>query len=142
MKKYSSDWNASKKPGKQRKYRYNAPLHKRRKLLSVTLSDELRKKYNTRNFPVRLGDKVKILRGDYKGKQGTVKTVDLKKLKVAINGIEKTKRDGTKVFPFIQPSNLMIIDLKIDDKLRQSALDRKKEPKKETKEKKDAKKTP
>ncbi len=136
MIRFSIFWKGSKKPGKQRKYRYNAPLHLRRKMMSVALSKELKKQYNLRNFPVRTGDKVKILRGDFKGKQGTVKSVDLKKLKVTINGVERTKRDGTKVFPLIDPSNLMIVELNLDDKERQKALERKIK-----KEKKNAKKT-
>ncbi|MCW1309534.1 MAG: 60S ribosomal protein L26, partial [Candidatus Nanoarchaeia archaeon] len=38
MKYWSKKWKSSKKPSKQRKYRYNAPLHIRRKFLSVNLS--------------------------------------------------------------------------------------------------------
>ena len=46
----------SKKPRKQRKYRSEAALHKRRKMIASTLKPDLRKKYNRRSVPVRKGD--------------------------------------------------------------------------------------
>ena len=55
-KQFSTQWNASKQPRKQRKYLANAPLHKRHKFMSANLIKELRKKYGKRNFPVRKGD--------------------------------------------------------------------------------------
>ena len=47
--KFSKSWKSSKQPRKQRKYSANAPLHLKRKLLSVNLSKELRKKYGKRS---------------------------------------------------------------------------------------------
>ena len=41
---WSKEWNASKKPGKQRKYRLKAPTKIRHGFLSAHLSAELRKK--------------------------------------------------------------------------------------------------
>ncbi|MBW2988663.1 50S ribosomal protein L24, partial [Candidatus Woesearchaeota archaeon] len=61
----------------------------------------------------------------FRGKEGTIKEVDLKRLKVTVNGVEITKNDGTKVFPYLDPSNLQILELKTDDKARQKALARK-----------------
>ena len=122
---FSKEWKASKKPGKQRKYRYNAPLHIRKVMVSVNLSPELRKKHNKRSLPIHIKDKVKVVRGDFKGKQGNVKSVDLKTLKVTVDGVERTKRDGTKAFPKIDPSNLMLIELQLEDKMRQKILNRK-----------------
>ncbi len=124
-KKFSSSWNRSKKPSKQRNYLKNAPIHLKRILLNSPLSKELRKKYNRRSFPVRKGDVVKILVGDFKKKTGKVNKVDRKKMKVYIDGIEKVKRDGTKVFVAIRPNNIMIQELNLDDKLRRQALERK-----------------
>jgi len=60
---FSKHWVGSKRPGKQRKYLAKAPLHIRKKLLNVSLSKELRKKYGRRAITVRKGDKVKILVG-------------------------------------------------------------------------------
>lgn len=123
-KKFSTSWKASKKPTKQRKYLYNAPLHLRRKLMSVHLSKELIKKYKKRNFPVRKGDKVKIMRGQFKKKTGEITIVNLKKLKVYVDNAYVIKKDGTKAFYPIFPSNLMITELKLDDKERKKAIER------------------
>jgi len=114
----------SKQPRKQRKFLYNADLHLRHKLISAHLSPELRKKYNRRSFPLRKGDEVKIMRGEFKGKSGKIMRVDLKKYKVYIEGIMRKKVDGTEVPVPIHPSNLMIINLNLQDKERVKALER------------------
>lgn len=116
MKKWSSKWKSSKNPKKQRKYRYNAPLHVKHKLLSVHLSEELRKKYKKRSLPIRKGDEVIVLRGKYKKKTGKVSKVDLKKLKVYVEGITRKRVAGTEIQVPLEPSNLMIISLQEDKK--------------------------
>jgi len=126
MKKlFSIKWKSSKQPRKQRKYRANAPFHIRRKLMSVNLSKELRKKYNRRNFPLVKGDNVKIMRGEFKSKTGKITEVSLKKLKVIIEGINRTKKDGTKIPVKFDPSKLQITELNLGDKKRIIALERK-----------------
>ncbi|MBU1850222.1 MAG: 50S ribosomal protein L24 [Nanoarchaeota archaeon] len=115
---FSKTWNKSKQPRKQRKYRYNAPLHIRGKFMNVHLSSELKKKYDKRNVRVRVGDKVKILRGKYKGREEKVERVDLKKEMDFLSKIDLTKKDGTKIIPGINPSNLLITELNTDDKKR------------------------
>ncbi len=123
-KKFSKHWKSSKQPRKQRKYRKNAPLHIKRKFLSTHLSKELRKKYNKRNIPIRKGDKVKILRGQFKKKIGKVDRVLLKRQKVYIENIALTKKDGSKVPYPINPSNLIITELFLEDKKRKKVLER------------------
>jgi large subunit ribosomal protein L24 len=118
MKKFSKDWKSSKKPRKQRKYQKNAPLHIKSKFLSAHFTKELKKKYNIRNTPLRKGDKIKILRGNFKGKTGKVDRIDLKKAKVYVMGIEIIKKDGTKTLKSLHPSNLVITELNLDDKKR------------------------
>ncbi len=123
--KFVNTWNRSKQPRKQRKYRANAPLHIKRKLLSAHLSKELRKKYNKRSLSLRKGDKVRVLVGDFKGKTGVIESIDLRKEKVLVRGIEVVKKDGTKVMRPINPSNLEIIELNLDDNKRKKILERK-----------------
>ena len=60
--KFSKKWKSSKQPRKQRKYRAEAPLHVKHKLVSANLSKELRKKYGRRSFPLRKGDTVLVKR--------------------------------------------------------------------------------
>lgn len=117
-KEFSSAWKKSKQPRKQRKYLAKAPIHIRKKLVSANLSKELRKKHNKRNIPIRKGDKVKITRGKFKGKTGKVARVYLKNTKVTIEGIQAKKQDGSKVNIKLQPSNLQIIELNLEDKKR------------------------
>ena len=123
--KFSSSWKSSIQPRKQRKYRYNAPLHIKQKFVNAHLSKELRKKHNKRNMGLRKGDKVKVMRGQFKKKEGKVEQVNLKKTLVYVEGIEITKKDGTKTRYPIHPSNLMVTELNMDDKMRQKSLERK-----------------
>ncbi|PJE81542.1 50S ribosomal protein L24 [Candidatus Pacearchaeota archaeon CG10_big_fil_rev_8_21_14_0_10_32_42] len=116
--KFSKAWKSSKQPRKQRKYSANAPLHIKKKFMSVNLSKELRKKYRKRNLPVRKGDVVKIMRGGFKKKQGKIIEVKLKGTKVFVEGIQRKKKDGSKVNVRMIPSNLQIIELNLEDKKR------------------------
>lgn len=126
VKKFSNAWKSSKKPRKQRKYRHNAPLHIKKKFVSAHLSKELRKKHKIRSISLKKGDKVKVVRGQFKKHTGKVDRVDVKNCEIFIEGIEITKKDGTKTTRSIHPSNLLIIELNLDDKMRQKILDRKK----------------
>jgi len=115
----------SKKPRKQRKFLYKAPLHLRRKMLASHLSKELREKYKRRSMPVRKGDEVLVMRGGFKGKTGKISRIDLKKYHVYIEGITRRRTVGTDVQVPIHPSNLQIINLNLDDKRRVKIIERK-----------------
>lgn len=117
-KEFSKNWKSSKQPRKQRKYLANAPLHIRKKFVGVNLSKELRKSQGRRNIPVKKGDTVKIMKGKFKGKQGKVTEVKLKLSKISIEGIQVKKQDNSKVNVKLQPSNLQIIELNLEDKKR------------------------
>ncbi|MBT3395430.1 50S ribosomal protein L24 [archaeon] len=126
MKKiFSKFWKSSKQPRKQRKYRHNAPLHLKRKFLSTTLSKDLREKYGKRNVKIRVGDTVTVMAGQFKKKTGIVSRVDMKKIKIYVEGVEMIKRDGSKVQYPITPSNLMITELLLTDLKRTESLNRK-----------------
>ncbi len=105
----------SKQPRKQRKAYFNAPLHKRQKLMTAPLSRELREKYGIRNLPVRKGDKVRVVRGDFRGKEGEVVRVDLRNYRIYIDGVTIKKADETPVFRPIHPSKVVIVELKLDE---------------------------
>jgi len=125
-KKFSKHWVSSKSPRKQRKYRKNAPLHIRRKMVAAILDKTLRKTYGKRSLPVKKGDEVLIMRGQFKGKTGTVSKVDLKKLKIYIEGIKMKKATGQEVEVPIDPSNVKIVKLNLDDRMRLKFIERKK----------------
>ena len=107
-KTFSKSWKRSVQPRKQRKYKYNLPLHLQQKFIHVHLSPSLREKYGRRNFQARKGDKVKVLRGQYKKKEGKVERVDLKRQRIFVSGLEYFKKDGTKIPYSINASNLLI----------------------------------
>ena len=123
-KKFSISWKSSRKQSKQRKYRFNAPLHIKQKLASSHLSKELRSKYKKRSIALKKGDKVKIVHGNFKKHEGKVERIELGRTRVFVSGIEYTKKDGTKKMIPLNPSNLMITELNLDDKLRQKFLEK------------------
>ncbi len=117
----------SSKPRKQRRRLFNSPLHRLSKLMSAHLSPELREKYGRRSFPVRVGDTVKIISGEFRGVEGKVTGVDRVNQRVYVENITMKKADGTTVPRPIHVSNVMITQLKLDDKFREKALMRGKE---------------
>ncbi len=113
----------SSQPRKQRKFRYNAPLHVRSTFMGCRLSEELTKKYG-RSARVVVGDTVKIMRGDHAGVEGKVRDIDVKREQVIIEGISVAKADGKEEPRPIHPSNLLITRLNLDDKKRVASLER------------------
>lgn len=129
---------SSKKPRKQRRWRFTASLHERQRLVHAHLSKEARAKLKTnmRSIAVREGDKVKIMRGKFKGHSGKVSAVDLTSLKVFIEGAVARKARGQEKLVPIEPSNIMIIEPDMSDELRMKLIAR--NPAKEAKEAKAA----
>jgi large subunit ribosomal protein L24 len=147
-KKFSPAWKSSSQVRKKRKYLANAPKHLKRKIMGANLEKELRKKHGKRSFPIRKGDEVKVMRGKFAKKTGKVSDIYVKKMRVAIEGIQRKKNDGTKINVYFSPSSLQIQKLNLEDKKRVKALERKGTEKKmkkvineKTQVKKESKKT-
>ena len=121
---FSTAWNSSRKVRKQRKYRHNAPLNIKRKFLAAHLSKELITTYKKRNIPVRKGDTVKVMRGQFKGKTGKIIQVFPKITKIHVENVENTKNDGGKAFYPLNPSNVLITELVLTDPKRKEILTR------------------
>ena len=117
IKKFSTAWKGSKKPSKQRKYRNNAPLHIKQSLVKSALSKELKLQQKVNALTPRKGDSVKIMRGQFKGKTGKVEEVQLERMRVYVEGIGITKKDGKKARRPLDASNLMITAI-VQDKKR------------------------
>ncbi|MDY6865168.1 MAG: 50S ribosomal protein L24 [Halobacteriota archaeon] len=111
-------------PRKQRRARYNAPVHRRNKFMRSSLSSELKKKYSKRNFGIIRGDTVKVMTGSFKGTEGKVQTVSIKDESITVDGVSISKADGSEVPRPIHPSNVMITKLNLKDKLREERLAR------------------
>ncbi|HDJ25895.1 MAG TPA: 50S ribosomal protein L24 [Candidatus Bathyarchaeota archaeon] len=116
---------ASAKPRKQRKALYTMPHHLRHKLLTAPLSRELRERYGFRNLPVRTGDRVRVMRGDYKGIEGKVIRVDRERGRVYIDTVTRKKVDGSTVNVPIHASKVMIVELDLSDRWRKRIIERK-----------------
>ncbi len=104
---------------------YQAPLHERYRRLASPLSSELKQSHNTSSVPVRTGDTVRVMRGDYRGLEGKVTRVDRKNYRVFVEKVTREKVDGTSKPVPIHPSKVMITRLNLDDKWRKEALNRK-----------------
>ena len=111
----------TKQPRKQRKIRFLLPLHKLRNLVNVHLSKETKEKLKTKRrcIVVKKGDKVKVMVGEHKGKMGKVVKVDLKSIKVFVEGIARKKGKGGEAMVPLDPSKLLIIEAVLDDYRRE-----------------------
>jgi len=112
---WSKEWKSSKNPSKQRKYRDNAPLHIKDKLVSANASQELRDELGTRTVKVRTGDRAKVMRGDEAGAEGIINNIDRENTVVYIDGIDNERNDGSLQQKALRPSNLQIVALNVED---------------------------
>lgn len=101
----------SRKPRKKHEALYKAPLHLRQKLVSAHLSKELRARLKKRSVAVRKGDKVRVMRGKFRKREGKVVRVDLSDSRVFIEGCVVKKQSGKEVLAPIHASNLLVLDL-------------------------------
>lgn len=111
-------------PRKQRKILFNLPLHLRWHLITAPLSPSLREELGIRRLYVRKNDTVKVVRGDWKGHEGKVMRVDLKRARIFIEGVTLKKADGSEVFYPIHPSKVMIVRLGDIDDVRRKIIER------------------
>ncbi|MHA1293255.1 MAG: 50S ribosomal protein L24 [Promethearchaeota archaeon] len=118
----------SKKPKKQRKALYNYKNHQRSKLLSCRLADFLREEYGIKRIPLRVGDQIRIVKGEYKDFEGEVIEID-ENLRVKIKEASFERSDGTAFNPAIHVSNLILTKFKAEakkmDGWRASMIERK-----------------
>ncbi|MHC1593431.1 MAG: 50S ribosomal protein L24 [Methermicoccaceae archaeon] len=108
----------SSKPSKQRKFRATASHHRRRKFLAAHLSSELREEHGRRSLPVKTGDTVKVVRGDFSDTEAKVGGVHCGSGTILVDGVSVMKADGTEVPRPIHPSNVIITKLDLSDERR------------------------
>ena len=115
----------STKPRKQRKWRANAPLHMKKRMVSAHLNSALMTEYNVRSLPVRKGDTVKVLRGnkDFRASEAKVASVDLKSCKIIVENVTIPKADGTQKQKPVDPSDVVLTKLDLSDPWRKEKLD-------------------
>ncbi|MFH1106734.1 MAG: 50S ribosomal protein L24 [Candidatus Micrarchaeota archaeon] len=99
-------------PRKKRKAAYDAALHDRRKKMHMHVSKELRKTLKKRAALAKKGDKVRVVRGDFRKREAKITAVDLYAGRIFLEGVI-AKRQGGKEMPApIEPSNCILTDWK------------------------------
>lgn len=112
----------TRKPSKQRLAIYNASANRMRKLLSASLSTELRTSHGRNSYPIRKGDTVKILRGDFAGIEGKITEIDRKRQRLFVEGVSREKVSGTSTNVSVHSSKVMITKMNLDDKWRANSI--------------------
>ena len=90
--------------------------------MTAPLSDELRTNHGRRSYPVRKGDTVKILRGDFAGVEGKITKVDTHRQRVFVEGVQREKVAGTSTTVSVPSSKALITKLNLDDKWRSESV--------------------
>lgn len=111
---------------KQRKAIFTADTNEKRVMMSSRLSKELRSRWGFKSFPIHSQDVVLVKVGKFKGKEGKVDSVSRATRKVTVEGCTMNRSSGGVVSYPIDPSNLVIKQLFIDD-CREAALEKKNE---------------
>jgi len=112
----------TKRPSKQRKALYESRGQSIRKLMSVSLSKDLRGTHGRRLYRVRKGDTVKIVRGDFAGVEGKVTEVDSRAQRLFVEGVTREKTSGTSSNVSVHCSKVVLTKLNLDDKWRTEAI--------------------
>lgn len=89
----------------------------------AALSRELREKYRRRTVRPRVGDSVKIVRGEFKNIEGKVTKVIPKEGRLNVEGVTREKQKGGTSSVPVYSSNVVITSLKLDDKFRKKKLE-------------------
>jgi large subunit ribosomal protein L24 len=113
----------TKKPGKQRKSLFKAPYHMRNKIMSVKLIPDLAVEYGCKRLPVRKGDNVVVISGEFKDTEGKVLKINRKDYTLTVKELVVEKADGSEFNVPIHYSNVMIVKLE-KDKWRDKIIER------------------
>ena len=92
--------------------------------MSAPLSPSLKSQYGTRSIPVRVDDTVQVTKGDRRFTEGKIIRVNTKERWLYIEGLTRTKLDGSTVHIPVRPENVMITNLELGDSKRKAILDR------------------
>jgi large subunit ribosomal protein L24 len=108
----------STKPNVARKAFYNMPMHKASKQVAGHLNEKLQKELGKRAITLRKGDTVKVLRGQFKGKEGKITGVNRKARKLLIEKLTIKKSNGEELQVKIDASNVLVLDIDRTDRKR------------------------
>ncbi len=97
----------------------------RRRVLNAHLSSSLRSRLGIRSIPVKEGDTVRIVKGEYGGRRGRVRRVVRNLGRVEVVGITEKSGKGDTIYPRISISYIEITRLNLRDKWRRKIISRK-----------------
>ena len=105
-----------------RQSRNDSSSQKRR--VSAHLADDLKTRYSMRAVPIRKGDSVRVLRGEFAGLEGKVDTIDRPHSRVFVEGMTREKTAGGKSSRLsVHASKVILTNLNLSDKWRSSLLE-------------------
>ena len=100
----------------------HVPKHVRDAMICSSLADNLREQYTRKSVRVKKGDNVRVMRGEYSGIEGKIEKVNTQRGTLAIEGVQREKVRGGNVKVQIHASNVQVIGLNLEDKLRENRL--------------------
>ncbi len=91
-------------------------------MLAARLTTELRQKYGVRGIPLREGDSVRVMRGDFGGLEGKVERVEYETGRIYVEGMTREKAAGVASKLPVHASKVVITNLNLSDKWRSGLI--------------------
>jgi large subunit ribosomal protein L24 len=107
----------------RRKLFLNPVREKSLKLVRGSLSSDLKSKYGKNSIRIRIGDSVKLVRGEYSGVEGKVQHLFPSEGRLTLEGVTREKIAGGTTEVRIHASNVIVTGLNLDDKFRKLKLE-------------------
>jgi large subunit ribosomal protein L24 len=89
----------------------------------ASLSSDLKSKYGKNSIRIRIGDSVKLVRGEYSGVEGKVQHLFPSEGRLTLEGVTREKIAGGTTEVRIHASNVIVTGLNLDDKFRRLKLE-------------------
>ncbi len=105
------------------KHSRNQASTPQRRAVSAHLSSDLAGRYNLKTVPIRTGDSVRVLRGEFAGLEGKVDRIDRGSSRVFVEGMTREKTAGASSRLSVHASKVLLTNLNLSDKWRSSLLE-------------------
>jgi large subunit ribosomal protein L24 len=107
----------------RRRISANAIREKSLSRLRAPLSSELKSKYGKNSIRIRIGDSVKLLKGEYSGVEGKVQKVFPVEGRLTIEGVTREKIAGGTTPIRIPSANVVVTAVTLEDKFRRAKIE-------------------
>ena len=91
-------------------------------MLSAHLSDELTERHKVRHIPLRTGDSVRIMRGEFAGLEGKIERLEYSSGRIYVEGMVREKAAGVSSKLPVHASKVLVTNLNLSDKWRSGIL--------------------